>query len=151
MTGKLWYPVFLDMDGRRAVVIGAGKVALRKVRGLLEAGASVTVISPRFDSEFDGLAIERIEREFEDADVDGAHLLFAATNVREVNRRVGEMARSRGVPANIADARAECGFIVPARILRDQIQIAISTGGQDPKLAAGVRRRVEECLDSSMP
>ncbi len=151
MAGKLWYPMFLDMEGRRAVVIGGGTVALRKVRGLLEAGAAVTVVSPRFDAGFEVLAVERIEREFQDQDADGAALLFAATDQRNVNQRVGEIARLHGIPANIADAPEECGFIVPARIRRDNIQIALSTGGENPALAAFLRRKLEEWLDLMRP
>jgi siroheme synthase-like protein len=151
MDGKSWYPVFLDVERRRAVVIGGGAVALRKVQGLLEAGASVTVVSPRFDSGFEGLAVERIEREFAETDLDGAALVFAATDVREVNRRAGELARARGIPANIADAPAECAFIVPARIRREGLQIAISTGGEDPARAALTRKKLEEWLDLMRP
>jgi siroheme synthase-like protein len=151
MPGKVWYPIFLDIEGRRAVVIGGGVVALRKTRGLIEAGAQVTVISPHFDPGFDELPIQRIQREFEDGDIEGAALVFAATNVREVNRRAGELARSRGIPANIADAPQECGFIVPARILRDGVQIAISTGGEAPARAALLRKKLEEWLKLMRP
>jgi precorrin-2 dehydrogenase/sirohydrochlorin ferrochelatase len=151
MAGKLWYPMFFDMEGRRAVVIGGGKVALRKVRGLLEAGARVAVIAPRFHPDFDALPVERIEREFQDQDAGDAALLFAATDQRGVNQRIGEIARLRGIPANIADAPNECGFIVPARIRRENIQIAISTSGEDPALAAFLRQKLEEWLDLMRP
>jgi precorrin-2 dehydrogenase/sirohydrochlorin ferrochelatase len=151
MDGKPWYPVFLDMEQRRAVVIGGGAVALRKVQGLLEAGARVTVVSPGFDPGFEGLTVDRAGREFAESDLDGAALVFASTNVREVNRRIGELARARGIPANIADAPAECGFIVPARIRRAGLQIAISTGGEDPARAASARKKLEELLDLMRP
>ena len=151
MAAKTWYPIFLDLTNRRVVVIGGGKVALRKARGLVEAGARVTVVAPRFDSGFDGLPIERSERPFEDRDIDQAALVFAATGDREVNRRAGEIARAAGIPANIADAPGECGFIVPSRIRRDNLQIAISTSGEDPALAAELRRKLEEWLDLMRP
>lgn len=151
MADKIWYPVFLDMEGRRTVVVGAGPVALRKTRGLVEAGAHVSVVAPRFHPEFDGLPIERIQREFVDADLDGAALVFAATDVRAVNRRIGELARARGIPANIADAPDECGFIVPARVRRGEVQIAISTGGRSPAMAAELRAKLEEWLQVVRP
>jgi siroheme synthase-like protein len=151
MADKVWYPVFLDVEGRRAVVVGAGPVALRKTRGLIEAGAKVTVIAPRFHDEFDELAIERIEREFVDADVEDAALVFAATDARDVNRRIGALARARGILANIADARDECAFIVPARVRRGNVQIAISTGGRSPKLAAELRQKLEKWLEVMRP
>ncbi len=151
MAAKIWYPVFLDVDGRRVVVAGGGKVALRKVQALLEAGASVTVVAPHFDPGFHNLAVDRIQREFAGSDADGAMLLYAATNSRAVNHRIAELARSRGILANIADAPDECGFIVPARIRRGDLQIAISTSGTDPSAAAELRRKLEEWLDLMRP
>jgi precorrin-2 dehydrogenase/sirohydrochlorin ferrochelatase len=151
MAAKSWYPVFLDLTGRPVVVIGGGKVALRKARGLIEAGAKVTVVAPRFEAEFDGLPVIRVERPFDDGDIEGAALVFAATDDRAVNRRAGELARALGIPANIADAPAECGFIVPARIRRENLQIAISTSGEDPARAAKIRRKLEEWLDLMRP
>lgn len=151
MSGKVWYPIFLDLEGRRAVVIGGGKVALRKARGLVEAGAAVTVISPRFDPEFETLEVEKVEREFLDSDVEGAALVFAATDVRQVNQRVGVRAGALGIPANIADAPAECIFIVPARVRHDDLQIAISTGGEDPSRAASIRAKLENWLKLMRP
>ncbi len=147
----LYYPVFLDIRGQRALVIGAGPVALRKTRGLLEAGARVTVVAPAFHSDFDGLPVERIQHEFTDSDLDGAALVFAATDSREVNHRAAVLAKARGIPANIADAPAECTFLVPARIHRENLQIAISTGGKSPSRAAELRRKLEEWLDSMRP
>lgn len=151
MDERRWYPVFLDVAGKRAVVVGGGAVALRKTRGLIEAGAAVTVIAPRCDPAFDSLPVHRLERGFEDDDLRDAALVFAATNVRELNRRIGELARARGIPANIADAPGECGFIVPARIHRDGLYIAISTGGEDPARAARARRKLEELIGLMRP
>ncbi|HUB32618.1 MAG TPA: bifunctional precorrin-2 dehydrogenase/sirohydrochlorin ferrochelatase [Bryobacteraceae bacterium] len=140
------YPIFLDLRGRPVLVVGAGTVALRKARGLVEAGAVVTVVAPMWLPEFDGLPVRRVERRFRPADLDGAALVFAATNDRAVNRRVGAGARRRGIFANIADAAAECDFIVPARLERDGTQIAVSTGGRSPRLAAELRRKLESLL-----
>ncbi len=151
MTEKAWYPIFLDIAGRRAVVVGGGKIALRKTQGLVEAGAQVTVVSPSFVGEFDHLPVHCIQREFDDRDLDGATLAFAATNVRAVNRRVGEIARNLGIPANIADSPEECAFIVPARIHHDGVQIAISTGGQSPARAALLRKKLLEWLTRMRP
>jgi siroheme synthase-like protein len=73
-------------------------------------------------------------------------LAFAATDDRRVNRRIGVEARRRGIPVNVADAAEECDFIVPARVRRGAVQIAISTGGRSPRLAAELRRRLDEAL-----
>jgi precorrin-2 dehydrogenase/sirohydrochlorin ferrochelatase len=140
------YPIFLDLRGRPVLVVGAGPVGLRKTRGLLEAGARVTVVAPAWLPEFDALPVRRRERRFRTADLEGAVLVFAATGDRAVNQRIGAAARRRGIFANIADAAAECDFIVPARLERNGIQIAVSTGGRSPRLAAELRQKLESVL-----
>src|SRR5207244_4840177 len=134
------------LRGKPVLVAGAGKVALRKTKGLLEAGATVTVVAPRADPEFAKLDVTLLRRAFRPADLRGAVLAFAATNDRSVNHAVMLAARRRGIPVNVADSRDECSFIVPARITRGNLQIAISTGGQSPRIAAALRRKIEENL-----
>ena len=75
-----------------------------------------------------------------------AVLVFAATDDRRTNHRVGIAARAKGIFANIADSAAECDFLVPARVVRGNLQIAVSTGGENPRLAAELRKRLEEIL-----
>ncbi len=146
-TDRRFYPLFLDMSGKRAVVVGGGNVAYRKAAALLDAGARVTIIAPRFDERFDASAAERLAREYREGDLAGARLAFAATDRRDVNARVAREAKSLGIPVNVADSPAECDFIVPARVRRGYIQMAISTGGMNPALAAKIRRAVEALLD----
>src|SRR5689334_4123638 len=140
------YPIFLNLKDRAVLVVGAGKVALRKVRGLLDAGASVTVIAPRFEPEFEHLSVRLVPRKFRASDLASVSLVFAAADDRTVNRRIGTLARRRGIFANIADAAAECDFLVPARLSKGAIQIAISTGGVSPRVASGLRRKLEQIL-----
>jgi siroheme synthase-like protein len=140
------YPVFLDLRDRSVLVVGAGNVALRKTRGLLEAGARITVVSPETLAEFDSLPVRLVRRAFRPSDLSGAALVFAATNNRAVNHLISLAARRRGILANIADSAAECDFLVPSRVVHDGIQIAISTGGRSPRLAAGLRRMLEQFL-----
>jgi siroheme synthase-like protein len=140
------YPVFLDLKDRPVLVVGAGRVALRKTRGLLEAGARVTVVAPDFLPEFDDLPVRAVRRPFRATDLAGAVLVFAATDDRLVNHRVGIAAKGRGVFANIADSAGECDFIVPARVERDEIHIAISTGGDHPRVSAELRRKLDDVL-----
>jgi siroheme synthase-like protein len=140
------YPVFLDLKDRPVLVVGAGSVALRKTKGLLEAGARVTVVAPEALPEFDDLPVRLLRRRFRASDLSGASLVFTATNDRAVNHRIGIAAKGRGVFANVADCAAECGFIVPARVNRGDIQIAISTGGASPRVSAGLRRKLDAIL-----
>jgi len=140
------YPIFLDLKDRPVLVVGAGKVALRKTRGLLEAGARVTVVAPEWEPDFEALPVRMVRRPFRATDLAGAMLVFAATDDRLTNHRVGIAAKGRGVFANIADLAAECDFVVPARVGKGNVHIAISTGGENPRLSADLRRKLEEML-----
>jgi siroheme synthase-like protein len=140
------YPIFLSLAGKPVVVAGGGKVGLRKAKGLLEAGARVTVISPECAPEFNSLPAKLVRRRFRPADLEGACLVFAATNDRKVNQAVAAAARRRGIPVNVADAAGECDFIVPSRVSAGDLQLAVSTSGRSPRLAAQIRREFEAIL-----
>jgi len=145
-SGLKHYPVFLDLKGLPVLVVGAGKVALRKTKGLLEAGARVTVVAPEWEAEFESLPVRLAQRRFRASDLAGALLVFAATNDRLANHRIGIAAKGKGLFVNIADSAGECSFLVPARVQRGIVQLAISTGGENPRLAAEVRKKIEEAL-----
>lgn len=140
------YPIFLNLKDRHVLVVGAGKVALRKTRALVEAGANVTVVAPEWEEEFESLPVRMVRRRFRASDLAGAMLVFAATDDRLTNHRIGIAAKSEAVFANIADSPEECDFLVPARVNRDNIQIAVSTGGENPRLSADLRKKLEEIL-----
>ena len=134
------------MKDRPVLVVGAGKIALRKTRGLVEAGAKITVVAPECEPEFDELPVRMMRRRFRASDLAGVFLVFAATDDRLVNHRIGIAAKGRSLLANIADSAEECDFIVPARVQRGDVQIAVSTGGESPRLSAELRRKLEEVL-----
>jgi precorrin-2 dehydrogenase len=140
------YPIFLDLKDRAVLVVGAGKVALRKAKGLLEAGARVTVVAPDWEAEFDSLPVRIVPRRFRASDLGGMMLVFAATDDRLANHRIGIAAKGKGVFANIADSADECDFIVPARVQRGQIHVAVSTGGENPRLSSELRKKLDEIL-----
>jgi siroheme synthase-like protein len=138
-----YYPIFLDLRGKRVLVVGGGPVGARKAQGLLDAGAVVTLVSPDLSRE---LPLHWKKRRFRASDLDGQALAFAATNDRRVNARIAIQAKQRGIPVNVADSPDECDFIVPARIRRGGFQLAISTGGENPRASAALRRKLEEIL-----
>ena len=140
------YPIFLDLKDRNVLMVGAGKVALRKTKALLEAGARVTVVAPDCAPEFESLPVRMVQRRFRASDLAGAMLVFAATDDRLANHRIGIAAKGKGVFANIADSAAECDFIVPARVQRGSIHVAVSTGGENPRLSAELRKKLDEIL-----
>ena len=145
-----YYPVLLDLAGRRCVMIGGGIIAGRRVDGLLTAGARVTVISPRLTRTLAALAAEgRIDheaREYRDGDLDGADLAFVATDAGEVNAAVARDARARGIWINAADDPARCTFILPALVRRGDLTVAVATGGSSPALARAIREELETYL-----
>ena len=146
--GAVLYPIFLDLDGRRCVVVGGGEVASRKARKLLQAGAEVVVISPEAKPELASVAAEVLRRPYEEGDLEGAFLAFAATDAREVNAAVTREAREKRVPVNVADEPAEGDFALPSTLRRGRLQVAVSTGGASPAMARRIRRELEGAFSS---
>jgi precorrin-2 dehydrogenase/sirohydrochlorin ferrochelatase len=145
MTARL--PILVDVDGRPVVVVGGGRVAERRARELLAAGAVVRVVSPEVGAGLAGLAATgalTVEpRRYRHGDLAGAALAVAATDDPAVNRRVAADGRDSGVLVNRADAPDEGGFSVPAVLRRGDLTVAVATAGRAPGLAGAVRRRLE--------
>ncbi len=142
-----YYPVFLEVAGRRCVVIGGGRVAEHKVEALVAAEASVTVISPALTPHLGVLAgegrIRHVAREYRPGDLSGSELAFAASDGGEVNATVAREGRERGVWVNAADDPAHCDFILPAVVRRGALVVAVATGGASPALSRAVRDELE--------
>ena len=142
-----YYPVALDLRGRSCLVVGGGPVAEAKVEGLLEAGARVTVVSPDLSERLAEWArdgrIAHCPHEYVPTDLDGQLLVFSATDRREVTEAVAAEARRRGIWVNAADDPKYCDFLLPSVLRRGRLQVAVSTGGASPALAARVRRDLE--------
>lgn len=145
-----FYPIALNMDGRTAVVIGGGAVGERKVCGLRERGIAVRLVSPRATRALMELAIRgEIEwraRKALEEDLDGAALVFLATDDAQVNAQLAEAARRRGLPVNRADDPDGCDFIVPASFRSGNIEVAVFSGGEAPFFARWLRQRLEQEL-----
>ena len=143
-------PIFLQVEGKPCLVIGGGDVALRKVQPLVDAGASLTVISPQVTAELASLAesgrISLLRRSYRVGDMEGYHLVYAATDDRGLQRRLFEEARNLNILINVADAPEFCSFIVPSVVRRGRLQVAISTQGASPATARWLRQRMEHWL-----
>ena len=147
-----YYPIFLDLCGRRCVVVGGGKVAERKVRKLLRAGAKVRVISPDFTPGLESLRkagkIRVARRKFRRGDLRArAHghaplLVFAATDDPAAQQAIRQRAKAAGALVNRADGAANSDFLVPASVTRGNFNVAISTSGTSPALARLLRQRL---------
>lgn len=145
-----YYPVFLDLKGKPCVVIGGGEVAERKVEGLLRAGASVTVVSPKATKKIKALTekgrISLLKRKYKKGDLKGAFLVVSASDARDVNHSVYEEAVESEMLVNVVDDPMHCNFIVPSVVDRGGLVIAISTSGKSPYLARVLREELENYI-----
>jgi precorrin-2 dehydrogenase/sirohydrochlorin ferrochelatase len=141
------YPLFLNLQNQPVTVIGAGKVAVRKIRSLLAAGAVVTVISPASTAAIQRLkGVRWVPRAYRRGDLAGARLVIAATNDLAVNEAVCREAKRRNLLVNCIAPPAAGNFIVPAVARRGGIALAISTGGASPAFAKQLRQELEAFL-----
>ena len=142
-----YYPAFIDLRGRRCVVIGAGPVAGRKVTMLLKSGAKVTVVSPESTAALARLAkdgdVEWRRRAYQPGDLSGAWLAIAATDDAKVNRQIADEAEAKHVLLNVVDKPDLCTFIAPSVVQQGDLTIAISTAGKSPAMARKVREEME--------
>lgn len=144
---KKYLPIMLDVEGRRVVIVGGGAVAARKAAPLLEAGAELVVISPSLSGKLaDEGRLEWISRPYAPGDLQGAVLVYAASDNRAVNEAVAGEARRLGLPVNVA-SHAEAGtFITPGVLRRGRLTVAVSTSGAGPSAAAEITQRVADLL-----
>ena len=142
-----YYPVVLDLTSASCVVVGGGAVAERKVEGLLEAGARVTVVSPtvtrRLQAWIDARVVRHVAGAYRTGDLVGHWLVFVASDDAAVNASVVTEARALGIWVNAADDPARCDFILPSVLRRGELTVAVSTGGTSPALAHTNREELE--------
>src|SRR4030042_7078930 len=142
---RYYYPAFLNLKGKKTVVVGGGKIAERKILALLKAGADVTVISPeitkRIEQEKLKGRVKNISRQYRRGDSRKAFLVIAATSSQEINRRVSEDATCL---VNVVDTPSLCNFIVPSVLQRGHLTIAVSTAGISPALSKSIRKELEK-------
>lgn len=143
-----YYPISLNLQGKKCVVVGGGRVAFRKVTTLLNCGADITVISPKPHAEisklFKNKAIRLVRRNYERGDLRRAALSIAATHVKEINRKVAEESKKNGTPVNVVDDAELSDFIIPSSFRRGGLSVAVSTSGMSPALAKKIRAKLEK-------
>ena len=148
MKNKVYYPVFLDLTGKKCVIVGGGLVAERKCRSLIKTGTLITVIAPEITK---GLrtykvkgVIRHIGRAYRKGDIASANIVISATGSRETNERVARDAESLHKLVNVVDTPDLCNFIVPSVFRRGTLSIAVSTGGVSPAFAKEIRKELEK-------
>jgi precorrin-2 dehydrogenase/sirohydrochlorin ferrochelatase len=145
--GSGFYMACLDLDGRRCLVVGGGRVAAEKAAGLLACGARVTVVSELLGDDFDRLEVDRRARGYRSDDLEGVFLVMAAGDDTALDERVFADAEARGTLCNVADAPALSNFILPAVHREGPIAVAVSTGGASPALAKRLRDQIADLVE----
>lgn len=149
-----YYPIFVEMQGRRVLLVGGGNVAHEKIGKLVDASANVTVVAPALIEPVRAIVKEHgcawLARPYEPGDVEGYEVVMVATDDGEVNAQVASEARALGIWVNAADDVEHCDFILPSLAKRGRIALAASTGGASPALARWLRERLEEFLDDEV-
>lgn len=145
-----YFPAFLDLKGRRCLIVGGGDVALRKARLLVSAGANPNIVAPETSSAMAEFVakhgLDLAARRFRATDLDDRWLVISATGDTSVERAVFEAASARGIFCNSVDDKANGSYITPAIVDRSPIVVAISSGGSAPVLARQLRARIETLL-----
>ena len=141
------YPIFLDLNGRRVVIIGGGSVATRKAETILGTGARLVVVAPRLDEMIRnvcaGSKAELIESKYSKDYIGRATLVIAATNDEALNRQIYKDCQELEILCNVVDSPKLCDFYVPAVVQRGDLQIAVGTDGKSPAYAGHLRKKLE--------
>ncbi|MEC0182511.1 NAD(P)-dependent oxidoreductase [Paenibacillus peoriae] len=145
-------PISLNCKNKICCVVGGGSIAERKVKGLIGSGACITVISPNITPDLQLLANHKqlhwVNRVYREGDLQGAFLVYATTNQREVNNAVAHEARQRGILVNVTDRSEEADFITPGILRRGKLTISVSTAGAGPAVTADITSALEALFGS---
>ena len=152
MAEKAYFPVFIDLSGPAVLVVGAGKIAARRVQTLLDFAGRVTVVAPEVCEALEQLsaagAITLRRRAFEESDLIGAGMVLAATGDAALNACVAEACRAKGIPVNVGSDKALCDFYFPGVARRGSVVVGVTASGTDhaeaKRVTAAVRRLLEE-------
>lgn len=151
-----YFPFFVEIKGKKGLVVGGGKVAAHKIEELLPFEPALTVVAPCVDAALkEHPRLDCRERSFDDSDLDGQGFVVAATDDEELNGHISRLCREKGIPVNVADDREKCSFLFPALIKSGSLSAGICTGGASPQIAATLRgqlaaelpNRMDEILD----
>ena len=139
------FPLFLDLNGKKAVIVGGGKIALRRAGVLLSFGAEVTIIAPECEAVPEGASF--LQRPYEPGDLAGAFLAVAATDCREVNQQVGQEAKATGILVSVADRKEESTFFFPAICTGSGLVAGVVSQGEEHKKTAAAARKIRTVLE----
>ena len=147
---KAYFPLFVDLSGKRILAAGAGKIAARRVKTLTEFARDITVVAPEFSPELEALAAEGrivpVRRRIRPEDLEGADLVLAATDSREVNGQICDLCAKKGIPVNVIDDPGRCSFFFPGVVKEGSLVVGVTASGTDHKKARSVTQAIRELL-----
>ncbi len=139
-----FFPMMIDLRARKVLIIGGGHIASRRARTLTTCGAEIVAISPEFCENFPNEAV-RISREFQPEDIDEKFtLIIAATNKREINKLIHDLARAKNIPVNVADCQDECDFFFPSLINFESVSVSVNSAGKSSTLTHNLSEKLRE-------
>ncbi|MFT4145497.1 MAG: bifunctional precorrin-2 dehydrogenase/sirohydrochlorin ferrochelatase [Mobilitalea sp.] len=151
-----YFPFYMDITDKLWVIVGGGTIALHKIKILIEFGATMTVIAPDIQEDIRWLQrqgelnkqykIEILKRDFEDSDILMADYVIAATDDNQLNSHIAELCRAQNRLVNVVDVKEECSFIFPSIRKKENLVVAVSTGGNSPALAAKLKKDLETAI-----
>lgn len=147
MADYPYFPMFVDLSAKRAVVVGAGRIAARRVGALARFCGDITVIAPEVRPEIEampGIAVRR--RPYRPEDLDGAELVLAATGDAALNAGIAAACHARGIPVNVSSDRGACDFYFPGVIVDGDVAVGVTASGRDHARARAVTEAIRQCL-----
>lgn len=146
-----YFPFFVDIENKKCLIAGGGKVALRKAEKLMPFGPDITVCAPEINEELLALPdITFLSEPFRAELLDGAEMVIAATDNPEINHEISALCREKNIPVNVVDDKDYCSFIFPALVNRGSMTVGITTGGASPLASRKTRELIEEALPENL-
>lgn len=143
-----YFPFFIDIENKKCVIVGGGKVALRKIKKLLPFNPKITVIAPEICDEIkENNKVNILQRNFADSDIENAFMVISATDDNSLNAHIFELCQKNNILINTVDNKEKCGFIFPALVKKENLTVGISTSGKSPIYAKFLRKKIESSID----
>ena len=150
MTDKPFFPLYIDLSGRDILFVGGGSIAARRIGVLQPFAEQITVVAPEADGSIIELTetgeVSWITREFDEGDLEGRDIVFAATDDKELNADIAAKCRERGILVNVSSDKELCDFYFPGIVMQGETVVGVSASGQDHKKARRVRERIQDIL-----
>ena len=146
-----YFPMFVELRGQKVLIVGGGRVALRKAEKLLPYGPAISVAAPEICAELKALPDVRCtEESFSDALLNGADMVIAATDDRTLNSRISTLCQEKRIPVNTVDDKELCSFLFPCLVKKGSLSIGISTGGASPTAAICFKEKINDCIPENI-